>query len=442
MKDQSVSIALCLTALTALPAAAQFCVNSPQTYEDPGTPTSIAAADIDGDGDLDLITANRETDDLTLLINQGDATFTDGGRLALSPGDGPRWVNASDIDLDGDIDLIAANKFGNSITIKFNDGTGAFPEQMTAGVATAPRAVITQDIDADNNPDILVASFLSGNGWVTVFRNRGRDANQWLGIEESGRYEVQVGTRSIAAGDIDHDGDIDVVTADRDSLGVAVLFNEGDGTLGNRQFFWTSGGARDVEIADFDGDGWVDLAVADFHEDRLSFFANLGRSGDSWLGFAEPRFTLDAGYAPHGISLTDADLDGDPDIVLAGVGGQFGSLLINDGNANFAVTLFSVNANSLAEVVAADLDNDGDDDYAFPAVSSSPNLVSVVTNRVDPNIECIADFNRDSNVNTADIIRYLNVFNANEWCADLNRDGIINTRDFLLILNAFSEGCP
>ncbi len=134
-------------------------------------PHSVAAADLDGDGDQDLAFAHPNSDNVTVLKNNGSAAF---GQPATSPeaaGDGPVSVAAADFDGDGDRDLAVANRNSDNATILANNGVGNFFQPATSPepVGGDPFSVAAADLDGDGDPDLAIANTLTDN--VTILRN-------------------------------------------------------------------------------------------------------------------------------------------------------------------------------------------------------------------------------------------------------------------------------
>ena len=432
-----------LTALACAPTArAQSCQYAPELLPVDSFPSFVAAADFNKDGWIDLVSANRAAHSVSFLLNTGTGEFEPSQTVRLGLEMGPRWVHAVDIDGDTNIDIITANRLDGSISILLNEGGASFQTLITVQVGPQPTGVISADVDGDGDPDILVCGFAFPNSRVYMLRNLGRDGETWLGLDTPMISLVQSGTRSIMAADIDLDGDIDVMTADRDSGLVSMLLNDGTGELSTIQGIYIGGGPRDLVAGDFNGDNMVDIAVVEFHAAQVAILLNLGRDDTNWRGFAAPIHIANIGFSPHGITAGDLDLDGDLDLTVADVRTRLAIILRNDGNANFDIISLDTGFPGAASVINTDVDLDGDLDFVFAIAQTQDPYVSVVRSKIDPQYECIADFDRDGAVNTIDVVRFLNVYARSDWCGDLNQDGTINTLDVLFFLSAFSQGCP
>jgi hypothetical protein len=134
-------------------------------------PKAIAAADLDGDGRLDLVSANEGSDDLSLLRGNGDGTFAPA--MSLVPGPltlEPQSVIVVDENGDGALDLVSANELSNDVAVRLGrgDGTFALPVRMAAG--TAPQDLAALDADGDGDLELVCAN--EGSNDLTVIRRR------------------------------------------------------------------------------------------------------------------------------------------------------------------------------------------------------------------------------------------------------------------------------
>ncbi len=128
------------------------------------SPESIVAADLDGDWVDDLAVANFDADTLSVLMSNGDTTFSAAAIVGVGSypfGAAPRFVCAADMDGDGDLDLVAANQFSDNVSILINDGAGALPVLVNLTVGDKPEAAAIGDFDDDGLLDVASAHFSS-----------------------------------------------------------------------------------------------------------------------------------------------------------------------------------------------------------------------------------------------------------------------------------------
>ncbi|MGH9363340.1 MAG: FG-GAP repeat domain-containing protein, partial [Thermoanaerobaculia bacterium] len=303
------------------------------------SPYAVTAADLDGDGDLDLATANYGAGadparTVSVLWNEG------GGKFSLPAflvgGIGPRSVAAADLDGDGDRDLVTANQFTKDLSIHWNEGVRRFAPPMGIAAGDFPDSVAPADLDGDGALDLVVS--MDDETAVKLYLNRGRAA--WI------LRQTVPGGRAQTPADLDGDGDLDLIGL---AGGVAhVTFNRGNAAFGTPVRVGPSGPYSFALTRDLDRDGDVDLALGGRE------LAVLFNQGDG-------KFARAVNYPKEGwLAAADVDRDGDTDLLLAHQRGLDGvELLRNDGLGMFAEAgsvPFSFHGMAFE---AADLDGDG-----------------------------------------------------------------------------------
>jgi hypothetical protein len=312
------------------------------------SPSSVALGDIDGDGDLDLLVTTR-TSDVAVFLNGGDATGSNTGVFAPSPGPriltfgGPVSIAVGDVDGDGDLDLLTADYFGYGVSVRLNGGdatgsnTGFFSRGSQVLVGFSPVCVTLGDVDGDGDLDLLSTSPGQGGsvvGNVSVRLNGGDASGSNTGAFSDGST-VPVGDtpRSVALGDVDGDGDLDLFTANSGDNTLSVRLNGGDATGSNTGLF--SNGSevpvgdepRSVQAADVDADGDLDLLTVNRLGNTVSIRLNDGH------GIFSGTREVAVGAQPRELALGDVDGDGDVDFVTANFGGSSASVRLNAATA-------------------------------------------------------------------------------------------------------------
>jgi len=389
-------------------------------------PFALAAADLDGDQHLDLAVVNSFSDTASVLVNNGDGTF--GVPALLAVGDGPHSVAAADVDGDRDVDLAVANSGDDTVSILLNNGHGTFAAPANYAVGGFPNAVVAADLDDDGAPDLAVAN--ESDDSVSVLLNAG---NGTYGVATN--FAVCVVPTALTAVDVDGDGDFDLAVANSSKPGaagqcnnVSVLLNNGSGSFGPAQDYPAGDGPSGIASGHLDGDGAVDLAVANRGDDTVSVLWNNGSGA-----FSTPD-DFSVADSPASVAIGDLDGDGNPDLVVANAG--FGpdpstdstiiSVLLRGGSVS-RVDL-DVGLAPVA-VVVADLDDDDRLDLAV--VNYGGNSVSVLLNRtpaqneLDCNAngvpdECESDRDGDGVIDDCD--NCPDVANADQ--ADADGDGV------------------
>ncbi|MEE8154050.1 MAG: VCBS repeat-containing protein, partial [Phycisphaerales bacterium] len=226
-------------------------------------PLGVATGDLDGDGNLDLVTGLQGglfADSVAVLFGRGDGTF---GDMATYDGGVEVFdVALGDVDGDGDLDLVVLDAGGQDFngllpgkfTVFLNAGDGTFSVHMTHGLGLRPTSMALGDLDGDGNLDIAIAD--EHGNVVTTYRNDGD--GMFVFIEG---YPTDT-PFSIAIGDLNGDGANDFVIANLLQNAVSVRLNNGDGTFGRSVNYDSGTLPRAVAIGDLDGDGDADLVVS------------------------------------------------------------------------------------------------------------------------------------------------------------------------------------
>jgi hypothetical protein len=182
---------------TALAASLNFVEPASSPEATGAGPHGVAAADLDGDGDRDLAVVNLSAGNVTILKNKGNGNFF---QPATSPeaglGSFPDYIVAADLDGDGDQDLAVANQESDNVTILKNNGTGNFhqPASSPEAAGDAPVALAAADIDGDADADLAVANATSND--ITILKNKGKGNFLRPALEPGGRgHETRLGRR-------------------------------------------------------------------------------------------------------------------------------------------------------------------------------------------------------------------------------------------------------
>ena len=266
------------------------------------------AADLDGDGLLDIVSASSTDNTVAWYKNLGGDAWSGKNDITYSS-NGARIVDTGDVDGDGDVDVVVASYYDDAVRWIENDGTGVFTEtHLITTSAVNAQGVELADLDGDGDLDVISAS--SGDNTVAVYLNIGVDGS----FCEIKRIvdDNAVGVRTVIAVDLDGDGDNDLVSASKDDNTVAWYPNDGAASFPEKVVISnTSFGAYSLVARDIDADGDMDLFVASNGDDTVALWRNEGAGVfTKTIIYAEADFVLS-------VTAFDFDRDGDMDVASA-----------------------------------------------------------------------------------------------------------------------------
>ncbi|MBT3305960.1 MAG: hypothetical protein HN377_05690, partial [Alphaproteobacteria bacterium] len=353
-------------------------------------------ADVDGDGDLDIIINGDVSGvapnlwDTYVGLNNGSGAFTFTSAIADKHTNN---MELADLNGDGKLDMVLAETSATAQPVYFGDGAGGFTSSgQTLDFTTTGTNVALADFNGDGLKDIFVAS----DGGNKVFLNNSGSAGTFTDTGQSLIISGNTSYRSVATGDIDGDGDIDAVTG---SWGqpVNIWVNDGAGTFSNTSVSGTgtlstsglsnvgaavNGSTNDIAMGDLDGDGDLDIFAFNRYYGNQVFLNNgsgtftdtgqsLGQYGNGWDTRADGE-------------LVDIDGDGDLDAVVATEAAN--EIFINDGRGNFELVSLGVGTGWTNEVHIGDLNGDGQKDIVVANSNNNPGgiiLTAKVLNTTD-----------------------------------------------------------
>ncbi len=327
---------------------------------------AVAAADLNGDGKLDLAVGNLDSATVSIFLGIGDGTFTP--RVDFATGQFPNSVAIGDFNRDGKPDLALANGSGTvSVLLGNGDGTFQTHVEYTAGPGAFSLAV--GDFNGDGKLDLAVVNNNSNqSGTVSILLGNGDGT-----FQPHVDYPVGIGPYSVGVGDFNRDGKLDLVVANYPSVfTVSVLLGNGDGTFQSQVTYPVGRQPISVAVADLNGDGKLDLAVADFTD---GFVSVLLGNGD---GSFQPSVEYSTGKVPSTIIIGDFNGDGKLDVATSNYapGGfnvppGFINILFGNGDGTFQAPAAFVAGPNPATVVVGDFNNDGAPDFVTGSVPNT-----------------------------------------------------------------------
>ncbi|HNI43652.1 MAG TPA: FG-GAP-like repeat-containing protein, partial [Chitinophagales bacterium] len=231
---------------------------------------SVYAADLDNDGDIDVLSASEWNNKIAWYENDGSGNFGT-QQIITTAAHYARSVYAADLDNDGDIDVLSASELDNKIAWYENDGSGNFgTQQIITTAADGAYSVYATDLDNDGDIDVLSAS--ANDNKIAWYEN---DGNGNFATQQIITIDASYAS-SVYAADLDNDGDIDVLSASQGDNKIAWYENDGNGNFGEQQIITTNASfASSVYTADLDNDGDMDVLSASEGDNKIAWYENL-----------------------------------------------------------------------------------------------------------------------------------------------------------------------
>ncbi len=337
-------------------------------------PHSAQIADLDGDGDMDIVSADYFSDNVSVLFNDGSGIFSKVGEYQT--GEGPRSLFLADVDSDSDIDIITGNYYVDTVSVLKNLGNGTFSSKMDYDVGEGPFSIFLADIGEDANSDLDLITADDQADRISVLEN---DGTGTFGNRNS--YRVGSRPKGVHLADLNGDGYNDIACANWADDSVSVLFNKRDGTFEDQEESQTGSYPRAISLADLNGDDIPDIVTANQHSDSISvLFNNADETFTSKIDYA-------VGHNPLYVLLGDIDSDGDFDVLTTNLDDDSITILKNDGAGNLGNRIDYITDDGPYSVLFADVNGDSEADLI--TANNNADTVSVLYSNVPPLIRII-----------------------------------------------------
>lgn len=299
----------------------------------------------------------------------GQTTFSAKNPINTTTGDAPYVIDSGQLDNDAFADIVIGTNFGNTIEYYKNDGDGTFTLQpLVSSTVSGVSSVLIVDLNADGFNDIVATSFDD-------------DELLWFENDGLGNFAAEQiisntidGAGTVVAGDIDGDGTIDLAVVAYNSGDTYWFANNGSGVFGTAQTIDAvpSSGPGSLDIADFDGDGDLDIIIANTDAGNVELYYNDLIPGGVVSFIKDVNTVRTGGSYLFNVSFGDVNDDGNLDIVVADLFGSTNGLRWYNKQMDgtyASTTLVSTIANpSTAKV--ADMDDDGYNDVVLSSGTS------------------------------------------------------------------------
>ncbi|MFM2376772.1 MAG: hypothetical protein RLZZ165_1869 [Bacteroidota bacterium] len=321
----------------------------------------VALGDVDHDGDIDVVTCSNLDKKVTVHFNSGKGIFPKS--MSYIAGDYNRAVVVADLNEDSWVDIATVSVRDMKVNWMLNDGKGGFgATKSTAAGGGFPHDITAADANQDGNIDLVTVC----NSANKVAIHYGDGAGNFTGAKS---YPTEAKPRSVIVCDLNKDGIPDLVVG-TDSRTVNYMLGLGGGNFGHYNYLISGVANWGLGVGDFDKNGALDIATADYMEDNLSVHLNTGKLKAGKMEWI-PAQQVQSGDYNFDLVVGDFDLDGDLDIVTASTRDEVINVHLNDGKGVFGEKNKITSGNWNSAIAAADLDADGDLDIATSSIKDN-----------------------------------------------------------------------
>ena len=320
--------------------------------------------DLNGDGNLDLVSTNKERTAISLFLGNADGSYSE--EVVYDLTSEPTYVALGDLDGNDTVDLIGIDEASSQINTILTDADGTLLSETsyTPGI----ESFNTLDADVDGDGDLDRVSLQGDNNSVTVELNRGDDT-----FEPGGDYLVGKDSVALAASDFDGDGNLDMAVANEGDRSILILQGLGNGVFAdgrvNSEISNLVPNVRSSEtiLEDVNGNGYLDLIATNAQQDKVSVL--LGREDGTFAAST----SYQVGDTPNNLMVEDLNGDEIPDLVTSNSNSDTVSILPGLGNGSFDTAVDYAVGDNPGSLAVGDFNADGIKDL----VVGNPNSRSV-----------------------------------------------------------------
>jgi hypothetical protein len=357
------------------------------TFPSGGIAQYTAVSDVNHDGKLDVLVSNQNGV-IAVVLGNGDGSFQSPKKIATLAA-GPYPILSADMNRDGNPDLLVLQTAKASVLVYLGKGDGTFDAPRTVFVGNSPTFMVAGDLDGDQKTDLVFNATVANtnryppNGFTYLLGNGNGGFKSPVTIMSS----YGTGKGVLTAGDVNNDGHLDLITSDGGG-NAQVFLGNGHGSFTEQAPFEDGaggmGGESQLLLADLYGHGKMDLVVGNFgSEGYPGPLVILEGNGDGTFG---NNVYVNAGFFPTYVSAADMNGDGRADLLVANTVSNSVSVLINHGGGKFTsainnyATAFlesNLNLDAVGLLGVGDFNNDGRPDVEVASVSGVDVLMNL-----------------------------------------------------------------